>query len=414
MNKQTKKILLIFITTWILACTESKTSKNSETNSILSTMNVGYIHAKSLNGNSLKVFDLSDLNKTTDVKAIDIGIENIQYIPLERRNDCLVAYIGKIAADDNSFYISSVYDIKRFDSKGKFITKIGQRGRGPTEYPLINDFSISFDSNVYVLSRDLKKIFVYSNNDEFIKTIPAPNQVSDLCCYNDEIVCYSTDIDGAIDNSFQIIDYDGKIKKQIPNRYKFHDRIRYRRGQMISFCENSKGIFIKEQLSDTIFKLSGMNLNPKYVIVRGGKLITRELLSKVVSGPPLEIPQANYIVDLRTIILEDYIYLESVMREIRYGFIAKLNDSLGYLMKLDEHGIINDYDGGPDIFFKKGMGNNTIINWIDAYKLINYVNSNKFKNSTPKYPEKKIELEKLANSLDENDNPVLMLVKLNE
>jgi len=31
-----------------------------------------------------------------------------------------------------------------------------------------------------------------------------------------------------------------------------------------------------------------------------------------------------------------------------------------------------------------------------------------------KHPEKKKELEKLANSLDENDNPVLMLVKLKE
>ena len=41
-----------------------------------------------------------------------------------------------------------------------------------------------------------------------------------------------------------------------------------------------------------------------------------------------------------------------------------------------------------------------------------YVASETFKNSTPKYPEKKEELEKLAASLDENDNPVLILVKL--
>jgi hypothetical protein len=34
------------------------------------------------------------------------------------------------------------------------------------------------------------------------------------------------------------------------------------------------------------------------------------------------------------------------------------------------------------------------------------------KKITSKYPEKKKELEKLANSLNENANPVLMLVKL--
>ena len=46
--------------------------------------------------------------------------------------------------------------------------------------------------------------------------------------------------------------------------------------------------------------------------------------------------------------------------------------------------------------------------------LKSYVASDAFKSSSPKYPEKKKKLEQLANSLDENDNPVLMLVKLKE
>ncbi|MCF6357444.1 MAG: hypothetical protein L3J54_06505 [Draconibacterium sp.] len=46
--------------------------------------------------------------------------------------------------------------------------------------------------------------------------------------------------------------------------------------------------------------------------------------------------------------------------------------------------------------------------------LIEHVNSEAFKNSTPLYPEKKKALEKLANNLNENNNPVLMLVKLKE
>ncbi len=38
--------------------------------------------------------------------------------------------------------------------------------------------------------------------------------------------------------------------------------------------------------------------------------------------------------------------------------------------------------------------------------------SEEFRNSKPVYPEKKRELEKLANSLKETDNPVLILVSL--
>ena len=53
-----------------------------------------------------------------------------------------------------------------------------------------------------------------------------------------------------------------------------------------------------------------------------------------------------------------------------------------------------------------------LISWIDTIKVKAHVASEAFKNSTPKYPEKKKELEKLANSLKETDNPVLMLVRL--
>jgi len=76
-------------------------------------------------------------------------------------------------------------------------------------------------------------------------------------------------------------------------------------------------------------------------------------------------------------------------------------------------GIINDFDGG--VSFKPiYQRNNILIGFIESYALIAHVNSKTFINSTPKYPKKKKELEKLANSLNENDNPVLMLVKLKE
>ncbi|MZP67102.1 MAG: hypothetical protein GT597_13230, partial [Bacteroidales bacterium] len=47
-----------------------------------------------------------------------------------------------------------------------------------------------------------------------------------------------------------------------------------------------------------------------------------------------------------------------------------------------------------------------------ANKLKEYVASENFKNSKPLYPEKKKELEKLADSLKETDNPVLVMVRL--
>ncbi|MCX6227403.1 MAG: hypothetical protein NTV01_22145, partial [Bacteroidia bacterium] len=76
--------------------------------------------------------------------------------------------------------------------------------------------------------------------------------------------------------------------------------------------------------------------------------------------------------------------------------------------RLTNSGLRNDYDGGVN-FFKKMVNDSTLAMWVDAWELKLHVSSRAFKNSTPKYPQKKKELERLANSLSDNDNPVLIL-----
>jgi len=49
---------------------------------------------------------------------------------------------------------------------------------------------------------------------------------------------------------------------------------------------------------------------------------------------------------------------------------------------------------------------------VELKDLISHVRSDNFTSTSSKYPEKKKELEKLASSLKETDNPVLILVSL--
>ena len=51
---------------------------------------------------------------------------------------------------------------------------------------------------------------------------------------------------------------------------------------------------------------------------------------------------------------------------------------------------------------------------IEAKQLKDHVESNDFKDIVPKYPKKKKQLEELAKSLTEFDNPVLMFVTFNK
>ena len=90
---------------------------------------------------------------------------------------------------------------------------------------------------------------------------------------------------------------------------------------------------------------------------------------------------------------------------------------LSYWETTDIGGIINDIDGGTKYFSKSYFSENDneyLIGLVHPHSLKYHVSTNEFKNSIPKYPEKKKKLITLADSLKETDNPVLMLVRLKD
>ena len=73
-------------------------------------------------------------------------------------------------------------------------------------------------------------------------------------------------------------------------------------------------------------------------------------------------------------------------------------------------GLFNDIDAGARFFPKNQVNDSTMVMSIEAKQLKDHVASADFKNTVPKYPEKKQQLEERANILTEFDNPVLMFV----
>jgi hypothetical protein len=94
-----------------------------------------------------------------------------------------------------------------------------------------------------------------------------------------------------------------------------------------------------------------------------------------------------------------------------FSFIGSKKDNFRTMI-VPYKGLINDLDGGPNIWPRTVRDDSTIVSWIEAMKFKKYVTSDAFKNSNPKYPDKKKELEKLVNSIQENDNPIIMLIKV--
>jgi hypothetical protein len=371
--------------------------------------------------NHIVTFNLKELPNTSEIKLSDLGFVDIEYIPMETNeqsfitgsNDLITG--NKIIIGDSFFLIQHYTTILMFNNNGSFVTRIGSVGRGPNEFTVAHDVDInSKDHKIYLVSAWQKKFNVYSESGEFIKTFNMPLYAPiDFRFIDGNILCYCENHMGNIENSYTLLDTNGQVIKSFPNKYPFknHDAFGFTHENLFYRFDNR--LFKKEVYSDTIYVYEKMNFKPHLVIEVGKKLITPDARSKYEG---LDIAK-NYINPLNLFEFGDYVYYEFIYKFVLpddvliFSFIGSKKNNFRAIFNTGQ-GIINYLDGGPNIVPKTTKDDNTIIAWIDPLKLKAHVASEAFKNSTPKFPQKKKDLEKLANSLKETDNPVLVLVKL--
>ena len=167
--------------------------------------------------------------------------------------------------------------------------------------------------------------------------------------------------------------------------------------------------------NDTIYEIGTELSKTKYLFANGSYRIPRERVND----------KTNYFIPLRLLETNQFLILDYTMLKKLYLVVYEKDKSKFNIVnstnitekELKPLGFINDFDAG--LPFRPieycSIGNKEyLFCWIDIYNIKTIVTSNLFKNYIPVYPEKKKELEQLANSLDENDNPVLILVKLKE
>lgn len=283
---------------------------------------------------------------------------------------------------------------------------------------VVHDIDIDAKSNyIYLVDGWAKKFYVYSESGELIRTFQSPINTVNFKITDEGIICYSTNNIANIEYSYNLIDSSGRIIKNFPNRYRWDYKNQRGAGTAILseniFYRFDDKIFKKEVYSDTIYFLENLNFKPLLIIEQGKKLVTPQARSDF---DPLYLFE-KFISQKSLFAFGDFIYYEFGYgfkiggNNILYGFIGSKKNKIHALINA-EQGLINDLDGGPNIWPKTIKDDNTIISWVDALQLKKHVASATFKNSTPKYPEKKKELEKLANNLKETDNPVLIMVEL--
>ena len=344
--------------------------------------------------------------------------DDISYIPLD--NIFPLGRIPKTVIIKNAIYINPVNTgLLRYDREGRFLNKIGKIGRGPGEYINYMHFCVDDKTGkVFNVSNRNELIQVFSGNGEFIRSYLLKDYgtgVENVLFYNSQLFVQCIIEWKDTDYEWIIYDTTGSIIKK-------------RNRHLPKFDTNSSGAgypyIFEDKLTyynnwtDTIFSiLPDLEEIPSMIMNPGEHRFPRAYV------PINQIMQKKYFSLSRIFETKRFIIIKYYYQKYSIAFIDKQNRKVllnyhDWDEGVDGHqigGIINDLDGGlrfiPDSYFAED-DREYLVGMQYPIEIKAHANRNEFKNSYSALPMKKLEFERLAKSLEETDNPILVLVKL--
>lgn len=111
--------------------------------------------------------DKLDSNKWENI------FKEVEVIPLEFNSESMLSSIDKIIFQDRQYLVldKKTNIIYKFDSKGKYISKLDKLGEGPDEYFPISDFNINPYSGNIELTSIYGLFYIYDINFSWLETI---------------------------------------------------------------------------------------------------------------------------------------------------------------------------------------------------------------------------------------------------
>ena len=355
-----------------------------------------------------------NINKSSVLNLSDLAA-SIEYLPLQTMENSILAGHEYLAFTPD-YYITFGKECIVFNRKGEFVRKISNEGKGPGEYTdAYSAYLYPVNQLIFFPSTAYEKINVYSLENELIDEIIRPQpSVRVRNISEDLFAVYSGFLYGDAEWNTMVYNSQGDSVSCILNVYR-HEGSRFVFNEENIFYYFNDQLHLKEVYSDTIYQFNSK-----------GQHIPRYLLDLGIYSVPASIKNNNQ--SMASFFRGDYFGVKGIYESDKYLIFKYIhngkrnnlmiyNKQTGKIDNIPENvssgGIKNDLDGGPN-FIPEHNNNNLFLQKINAFELKALVATEEFKNSTPKYPEKKKELEELAASLDESDNPVLMLVKLKE
>lgn len=121
---------------------------------------------------SNRVLDVAQILEKEVKVPLSALIDSMEYIVLETNDSVLLdnrAYV--FYADHSDLFIRSKQIIYRFDSKGRFLNRIGKTGNGPHEYNVVYNVSVDDANQRLFLYIGQKKIYIMNYQGRFLNEL---------------------------------------------------------------------------------------------------------------------------------------------------------------------------------------------------------------------------------------------------
>ena len=386
---------------------------------------------KSIN-NNIDQIDFTENN----IKELDFSsfVDTIELIPLETTKESLIGEINRIIYRNNKYYIRTTVGrqngkILVFDKKGNYSWKLDYLGQGPEEYLSLNDFALSDDNNI-VISSPVKLQVYDGSTGNFIRTIKTGELVSKEILYlkdNEILSLHFTPILHE-NNLLALIDTTG-VKEYFFNIGEEYAICSSRSIIERSLLSTAQNYYVSIPYNNTIFRAnqdSMVNVKPFCYIDYGSLNISNQIDLKKVKDFDSWLKEQEK--------LNDYMIISSfgVANSNNYLYIVSVDKSHSgyftlYSLRTKKH--VSSHKLRDDLFLKgniitvsgkhhpHNMDGNDIIWEMEPEILINGFKQYWSNLSAPRreaFKRDYAEWYRICTSLKEDDNPVLMRIKVKD
>ena len=311
----------------------------------------------------------------------------VEYIPLETNENCLLGEkftsFGGMFLDDENLFILSRGQIFRFDRKGKFINTVGKRGQGPGEIALLSDFKINEETKeVLILDGKTKHIHFYTYNGTVKKSIPLEFfSLSFDISGNNQVICAHA---FPLKHAPMIFSASCNTGETVSEIYLNKKPITGKTVALMNYYTGNKSYNNKYicniYLSDTIFCVDKktLELHPRYI------------RSSSHAGPKGDDPSLFLLFET-----DRYanLLISNGRTPDRSTYIVDKKANKIY------NGLFGDIERGTSVVPINTNRDNIVVDLYEAHKLTDLLSNNLLSGK----------LKEIAETLDDEDNPVLMI-----